>query len=35
MPKHSKVPVALLGKLAVNKEFQGQKLGSSLLIDAI
>ncbi len=35
MPKHSKVPVALLGKLAVNKEFQGQKLGSFLLIDAM
>lgn len=35
LPKHTNVPVALLGKLAVNKIFQGQKLGSFLLIDAM
>ena len=29
------MPVALLARLAVDKEFQGQKLGSILLVDAL
>lgn len=35
LPKHSKLPVALLGKLAVNKIYQGQGLGAFLLMDAL
>jgi predicted N-acetyltransferase YhbS len=30
LPKYS-VPVALLARLAVSKDFQGQKIGSGLL----
>lgn len=29
------VPVALLGRLAINKHYQGQKLGSILMADAV
>ena len=29
------VPVALLGRLAVDKQYQGQRLGSVLLADAV
>jgi len=29
------VPVALLGRLAVDKQYQGQRLGSILLADAV
>ncbi|MBX9836863.1 MAG: GNAT family N-acetyltransferase [Silvanigrellaceae bacterium] len=35
LPKHLRVPVALIGKLAVDKNFQGQGLGSYLLMDAL
>jgi ribosomal protein S18 acetylase RimI-like enzyme len=35
IPKHPKIPVALIGKLAVNKIYQGQGLGSFLLMDAL
>lgn len=35
MPKNGKVPVILLGQLAVDKEEQGKNVGSALLKDAI
>lgn len=35
LPKHLNVPVALLGRIAVHKSFQAQKLGSLLLLDAM
>ncbi len=35
LPKYKDLPVTLLGRLAVNIKFQGQKLGSLLLLDAL
>ncbi|MFH1157936.1 MAG: GNAT family N-acetyltransferase [Pseudomonadota bacterium] len=35
MPKYKNLPVTLLGRLAVDQEFQGQKLGLKLLLDAL
>jgi predicted GNAT family N-acyltransferase len=35
LPKYKELPVTLLGRLAVNNIFQGQKLGSLLLLDAL
>lgn len=35
MPKYKALPVTLLGRLAVDKQHQGQKLGQKLLIDAL
>jgi GNAT superfamily N-acetyltransferase len=35
LPRYPFVPVARLGRLAINKEHQGRKLGSALLWDAI
>ena len=35
LPKHTNVSVLLLGKLAVNKIYQGQGLGAFLLMDAL
>ena len=35
LPKYSKVPATLLGRLAVDKSVQGQKLGSILMANAI
>lgn len=34
-PKTGTVPIALLARLAVNRDFQGQGLGSALLKDAL
>jgi len=34
LPNHP-IPVALLGRLAVDKQYQGQRLGSILLADAV
>ena|ERR1700733_13652668 len=34
-PSYKSIPTALLGRLAVNKKYQGQKLGLYLLIDAL
>ncbi len=34
LPKHP-VPVARIGRLAVDKTYQGQKLGAHLLVDAL
>jgi ribosomal protein S18 acetylase RimI-like enzyme len=34
LPRYPVVPVARLGRLAINEEFQGQRLGSALLWDA-
>ena len=35
LPRYPQVPVARLGRLAVDVNYQGQKLGGSLLADAI
>jgi predicted GNAT family N-acyltransferase len=35
LPKRMPVPVALIGKLAVDRRVQGQKLGGVLLADAV
>lgn len=35
MPPECKVPIALLGRLAVDKSAQGQGLGERLLFDAL
>ena len=35
LPRRMNVPVALLGRLAVDSSIQGQKLGEFLLIDAL
>jgi predicted GNAT family N-acyltransferase len=35
LPKYPNVPATLLGRLAVSKAFQGQKLGMLLLMDAL
>ena len=35
LPRYPTVPSVLLGRLAVDKNFQGQKLGSALLSDAV
>ena len=34
MPRYPSVPVARVGRLAIDKLFQGQKLGAALLADA-
>src|ERR1700744_213100 len=34
-PAYANLPVTLLGRLAVDKSFQGQSLGALLLIDAL
>lgn len=35
LPRYPILPGVLLGRLAVNKNFQGQKIGDHLLIDAL
>ena len=35
IPKYKDLPVTLLGRLAIDEKFQGQKLGRLLLIDAL
>lgn len=35
LPRYQDLPVTLLGRLAVDNKFKGQKLGSKLLIDAL
>jgi GNAT superfamily N-acetyltransferase len=35
LPKYPLIPATLLGRLAVSKEYQGQKLGRLLLMDAL
>jgi ribosomal protein S18 acetylase RimI-like enzyme len=35
LPRYPSVPVAKLGRLAVDVEFQGQRLGAALLWDAV
>lgn len=35
LPRYPMVPATLLGRLAISKEFQGQKLGELLLMDAL
>jgi predicted N-acetyltransferase YhbS len=35
LPRYPSVPVTLLGRLAVSVVFQGQRLGESLLLDAL
>ena len=35
LPKHPLIPVALLGRLAIDKKYQGQGLGDFLLMDAL
>jgi predicted GNAT family N-acyltransferase len=35
LPKYQDLPVTLLGRLAVDNKFKGQKLGKLLLLDAI
>jgi GNAT superfamily N-acetyltransferase len=35
LPRYPSVPVALIGRLAVDRGFQGQKLGAALLADAV
>ena len=35
LPRYPKIPVTLLGRLAVDLRFQGQKLGAILLVDAL
>jgi ribosomal protein S18 acetylase RimI-like enzyme len=34
LPRYPSVPVARVGRLAIDQRFQGQKLGSALLADA-
>jgi predicted N-acetyltransferase YhbS len=35
LPRYPKIPVTLLGRLAVDTRFQGQKVGALLLVDAL
>ena len=35
LPKYPQVPATLLGRLAISREHQGQKLGRLLLMDAL
>jgi GNAT superfamily N-acetyltransferase len=35
LPKYPLIPATLLGRLAVSQDYQGQKLGSLLLMDAL
>lgn len=35
LPRYPKIPVTLLGRLAVDRRFQGQKIGAALLVDAL
>ncbi len=35
LPRHPLIPATLLGRLAVSREHQGQKLGGVLLLDAL
>ncbi len=35
LPRYKDLPITLLGRLAVDNKFKGQKLGSLLLIDAL
>ena len=35
LPRYPSVPVARLGRLAVDQAFQGRKLGAALLADAV
>lgn len=35
LPKYPLIPATMLGRLAVHREHQGQKLGSLLLMDAL
>src|SRR5436190_11672512 len=35
LPRYPKIPVTLLGRLAVDASFQGQKIGAFLLADAL
>lgn len=35
LPRYPKIPITLLGRLAVDSRFQGQKIGALLLIDAL
>ncbi|SRR5665213_2839687 len=35
LPKYKDLPVTLLGRLAIDKKFQHQKLGSLILLDAL
>lgn len=35
LPKYPVLPVTLIGRLAVSREYQGQKLGQFLLMDAL
>jgi GNAT superfamily N-acetyltransferase len=35
LPKYPMVPVTLLGRLAVGREFRGQGVGAALLVDAL
>lgn len=35
LPKYKDLPITLLGRLAIDNKFQGQKLGKLLLIDAL
>jgi GNAT superfamily N-acetyltransferase len=35
LPRYPSVPVALVGRLAVDRSFQGQKIGAALLADAV
>jgi ribosomal protein S18 acetylase RimI-like enzyme len=35
LPRYPNVPAVLVGRLAVDQEFQGQRLGPALLVDAI
>jgi len=35
LPRYQNVPAALIGRLAIDRRFQGKRLGSALLIDAV
>jgi GNAT superfamily N-acetyltransferase len=35
LPKYKALPVTLLGRLAIDRQFQGQQLGQFLLMDAL
>ncbi len=34
LPRYPVIPAALIGRLAIDQRFQGQKLGGALIIDA-
>lgn len=34
LPRYPVIPIALVGRLAIDKEYQGQRLGAALLWDA-